>query len=119
MTIVWERVLPVLVSIIIIIGIALLREYSKTLAAITATMPINIPLAMWLIYSTTDNNPAGRVEFIQGLLIGIGPTVVFLIVVWLAARAGWSLLPTFLSGYGAWGITLLIVFALRRLLGGS
>ncbi len=46
MTIDWSRVTPVLISIGIIIGIAILRQYSKTIAAIAATMPINIPLRM-------------------------------------------------------------------------
>jgi hypothetical protein len=116
MPIAWEKVLPVLVSVIIIIGVAVLREYSRTLAAITATMPINIPLAMWIVYSTTESNPAGRAEFVEGLLLGIAPTVVFLIVVWLVARAGWALVPTLVAGYTVWGISLLIVLFLRRVL---
>ncbi len=118
MVIAWERILPVIVSIGVIIGVAILREYSKTLAAITATMPINVPLTMWIVYSTTENDTAGRVQFVEGLLLGIAPTVVFLIVVWLVARAGWALVPTIAAGYSGWGIALLLVFALRRILGG-
>lgn len=116
MPIVWEKVLPVIVSIIVIIIVAILREYSKTLAAITATMPINIPLAMWLVYSTSENNPDGRFQFVEGMVLGIIPTVFFLIVTYFAARAGWALLPTLIAGYSAWGAALLFVFLLRRVL---
>ena len=45
-----RQILPVIVSILIIIAVAILRNYSKTLAAIFATMPINIPLSLWIIY---------------------------------------------------------------------
>ena len=109
------RILPVIVSIGIILAVAVLREYSKTFAAIAATMPINVPLALWIAFSAGDVDQVARVQFAQGLLLGIFPTVLFLVVAFLAVRAGWALLPTIIGGYLAWGISLLTLLGIQRL----
>jgi hypothetical protein len=109
----WERVLPVLVSIGVIIVVAIVREHSRTFAAIAATMPINIPLALWIVFSA-DDNPTSRTAFAEGLLIGILPTVLFLVVSWLVVRAGWPLIPTLVAGYTAWGLGLGVMLFIRR-----
>ena len=44
-----QKLLPVATSIGIIVLVAILRERSRTLAAIFATMPINMPLAIWAV----------------------------------------------------------------------
>ncbi len=117
MEIAWQRILPVIVSIVVIIGVAIIRQYSKTLAAVTATMPINIPLAMWIVFSGSENDSQTRIEFSEGMLVGIFPTVLFLAVVFLTTRAGWTLVPTLILGYAVWGIALLLLLGLRRLVG--
>lgn len=114
MSIEWGRVAPVLVSIAIIIAVAILRQYSRTLAAIIATMPVNIPLALWIASDNSDQ--AQMVEFTENLVIGLPPTVVFIVVAWLIARAGGGLLPMLAGGYLAWAISLALAFGLRALL---
>lgn len=113
MLIAWERVLPVVVSIGVILLVAVLREHSRTFAAIAATMPINVPLALWIVFSA-DRDPTARAAFSEGMLIGIFPTVLFLIVSYLVVRAGWPLIPTLLAGYAAWGLALLTIMLIRR-----
>jgi hypothetical protein len=113
----WSRIAPVAASIVIIILIALLRAWSKTLAAITATMPINIVLALWIVYTAEGGDPAGVAQFATSMLRGVGATVVFLGAVWLAARAGWGLVPMLVAGYLTWAGTLALIFGLERLLG--
>jgi hypothetical protein len=110
-----QRILPVIISIIIIILVAILRYYSPRVAAITATMPINIPLALWVVYSGTQGDKATMIEFSEGMLLGILPTIIFLIVTWLLLRAGWQLIPVIGSGYAAWGVALFAAFMLRNL----
>jgi hypothetical protein len=105
MTIVWPKVLPVLVSIGIIITVAIVKEYSRTLAAIFATMPINIPLALWVVDSSGIDSQAFA-RFTEDLFFKIWPTIVFLIVAVLVTRAGWRLVPTLLVGYAAWAVAL-------------
>lgn len=115
MTIVWSRVLPVLISMGIIILVAVLREYSKTLAAITATMPINVPLALWIIYAAEGTDKTAMAQFTESLFINIWPSMVFVLIAWLAARAGWGLIPMLLAGYAGWGISLGAIFIIRSL----
>lgn len=112
----WSRVAPVLVSIGVIILIAIVRQYSKTFAAIAATMPLNIPLGMWIVYSGTDDHQAALTEFSQAALMNLFPTIVFLIVAWQLSKHGYSLIATITLGYLAWGACLGLVFLLRALL---
>ncbi|MBI5958547.1 MAG: hypothetical protein HY866_07430 [Chloroflexi bacterium] len=108
-----RQVAPVVISILVIITVAVLRSYSKTLAAITATMPINIPLALWIIYASDNNSQQELSQFATKLLVGLGATVAFTAVMWLAARAGWSLIPMLGVSYLAWALTLGIQYVLR------
>ncbi|MDL1900517.1 hypothetical protein FBR02_07080 [Anaerolineae bacterium CFX9] len=115
----WQKILPVLISIGIIIVVAVLRNQSRTIAAIAATMPINIPLAIWIFSAgTAPNDQDGLVHFIESMMIGLIPGMIFLFVAYFAARAGWGTLPIILVGYLAWaislGIGLLIQSLLRR-----
>src|SRR5512135_1581431 len=104
MTIDWARITPVVISIGIIIAVAVLRQYSKTIAAIAATMPINIPLGMWIVAAGGDTHPGALAEFNEAVLVNIFPTVAFILVAWLMARAGYSVLPTIVVGYVVWAV---------------
>ncbi|MEP7290622.1 MAG: hypothetical protein ABI835_02515 [Chloroflexota bacterium] len=116
MTIEWARIAPVLVSISIIILVAIVRQYSKTFAAIAATMPINIPLGMWIVSSGTDNPQAALQEFVVAATINSIPLMIFLLVAWQVSKAGHSTFTTIGLGYLAWAVSLGIVFLIRGLL---
>jgi hypothetical protein len=115
MEIAWGRVLPVIVSICIIIAIAILREYSKTLAAIAVTMPVNLPLGLWLVYGTSTK--AEMEQFTRSLFLNLLPTIFFVIITWQAARAGWKLVPMIVAGYISWGIGLGVLLLVRQAIG--
>lgn len=104
-----QRMLPVISSILIILGVAFLRERSRTLAAILATMPINIPLGMWVLFGSGDFDPSMAQAFIRALVPGLAATVVWVLVVWLMTGMGVSLGLSILSGYAVWG-ALVIAF---------
>ncbi len=108
-----RQILPVGISILVIISIAVLRAHSRTLAAITATMPINIPLAVWIIYATEKSTPAQMSTFTGSLLVGLGATVIFTVALWLAAKAGLGLMPMLGVAYLAWAATLGVEYVLR------
>lgn len=114
-----RQVAPVLVSIIVIIGVAFLRQYSRTLAAILATMPINMPLSIWIIYTAENGDKPAITEYTQTLMWGLIPAFVFLIGMWLAFRAGWTLPQALGAGYVVWGIALGVVLMVRGMVGGS
>lgn len=111
-----RQIAPVAVSILVIIVVAIARTYSKTLAAITATMPINIPLAMWIVYSADGADQATLADFTGSLFIGILGTVACVAAMWLAARAGLRLLPTIAVGYLAWGLVCGAYLGMRYVL---
>lgn len=113
----WQDVVPVLISIIVIILVAVLQRQSKLASAVLSTMPLTAPLALWIVYSLNDGNPAVMGEFSLSLLIGAIPTFGFIVAVWLAARAGLGLGPILLYGYGAWAVMLFLLVGLRRVLG--
>jgi hypothetical protein len=116
MSVDWQRVLPVIISICIIIAVAILRQYSKSFAAIAATMPINIPLALWIAYNGDHGDRESMVQFAQSLMLGLPPTFVFIVAAWLAARAGLGLVPMLVIGYAAWLVALLATYGIRSLL---
>jgi hypothetical protein len=112
-----QNIVPVMVSITVIILVAVLQRHSKLAAAITATMPLSMPLALWIVYASAGGDRGTTAQFSRGMLIAMVPTIGFVVAVWLAARAGMKLVPMLLLGYGVWGIMLALVVALRRGLG--
>ena len=112
----WYEIVPVAISVIVIILVAVLEKQSKLFAAITATMPLAMPLALWIVYSANQGDRAAVEKFTGGLIVGIIPTVAFAFAIWLAARAGLKLVPILIIGYTVWGATLLTILGLRRVL---
>jgi hypothetical protein len=108
---------PVLVSVLILVAIAILRNHSRVLSAVLATTPMIIPLSLWIIYTGANGDRAALRQYTDTLPIGIVGTVAFIVAVWLAARAGWRLLPMLAVGYAAWAAALGLLFGLRSLLG--
>jgi len=112
-----QDVVPVVLSIVVIILVAVLEKQSKLFAALTATMPLATPLALWIVYSSNAGNREVVSQFSLSLLLGLFPTLAFLITVWLAARAGMKLGPILITGYSVWGTGALILYLLRNILG--
>lgn len=83
----------------------------------TAVMPIGATLALWIVYSANHGDRQIMADFSQGLFLGILPTIGFLVVTWLAARAGLKLGPILLAGYGVWGIGVGLLFLVKKLIG--
>ena len=98
----FQRSLPVVASIGIILLVAVLRERSRTVAAVVATMPINVPLALWVVASGLDGNSRILADFMRAALISLAPSILWLGIVFLAFRADWGLWPAIGMGYAAW-----------------
>jgi hypothetical protein len=112
-----NEILPVGISITMLILVAFLQRQSKVVAAVTATMPVTIPLALWIVYSSTKGERKPIELFTGGLVSGIIPTVMFVISIWLSTRSGLKLVPTILVGYTTWAMTLGVMFLVRRWMG--
>jgi hypothetical protein len=112
-----QDVVPVVLSIIVIVLVAVLEKQSKLFAALTATMPLAAPLALWIVYSANAGDQEAVSHFSLSLMLGLLPTMAFLITVWLAARAGMKLEPMLFTGYGVWAAGAAILYLLRNTLG--
>jgi hypothetical protein len=112
-----QDVLPVLVSVLVLVLIAVVERQSKAIAAITATMPVNIALALWIVYSANKGDRATMEQFSRGLLLGLVPTCGFVLTSWLASRAGFKLLPVLLISYTVWVLGVILMWVLGRALG--
>lgn len=113
-----ERFGPVGASILIIVVIAILRERSKAVAALTATMPMNVTLALWLVYSADGTTQRDIVRFVRSMALGVFATFCWLLAVWAAARAGLGLGWLLLVGYGTWALLLGAALLIQALIGG-
>jgi len=112
-----QAILPVVLSIIVIILVAVLEKHSKLFAAITATMPLAAPLALWIVYSSSAGDKDAVSNFTLSMFLGFLPTLAFIVTVWLAARAGMKLVPMILTGYGVWAVGASLLYLFRNLLG--
>lgn len=70
----YQKALPVVVSICIILAVAYLRNRSRTLAVILGTMPINLPLALWVTFGGSGASQEEIVAFVRSLLWGLAAT---------------------------------------------
>ncbi len=98
------KIIPVLLSVLIIILIAMVQERSKALAALLATMPLTAPLAMWVVYSASKGDRAKITEFTGSMITGMLATAVFVAVTWgglkLKLPFGWAML----AGWLGWAL---------------
>ena len=114
-----ERFGPVGASILIIVVIAILRERSRAAAAITATMPLNVTLALWLVFSADGTTREDVVGFVRSMAFGVFATFCWLVVVWAVARAGLRLGWLLVAGYGTWALLLGVALLIQSLTGGA
>ena len=109
-----QDVLPVVISVIVIILIAILEKQSRFIAAITATMPLSVALGIWIVYSSSEGDKTAVSDFTIGVLLGIIPMIGFVITAWLVARSGATLGKILLSGYTVWGLGALGMYFVRK-----
>ena len=111
-----QQVLPVVVSILILILISILRSYSTTVAAITATMPVMVPLAFWIVYAGEGGDGIVMTHFLETMIIGVLATLMALFAMWYATRAGYGVAAIIAACYGAWAMVIAAYQFISRLL---
>ena len=102
-----QKALPVLTSIGIILLVAFLRDRSKTLAAILATMPINIRLGLWVVFGGNENQQA-ELLFVRALIPGLAATMLWVVAVYVLVRMGFSLWASIAGSYVVWALLMFI-----------
>jgi uncharacterized membrane protein (GlpM family) len=105
-----ERLVPVALSVLIILLVAVAQERSRHLAAIVATMPLTAPLAMWVVFSASRGDQRQTADFAGSMVIGSVASLVFVLACWLSLRQQWGFAITLAFSAALW---LLIVLAPR------
>ncbi len=105
-----QRSIPVVTSIGIILLVAVLRDRSRLVAAIVSTMPINIPLALWVLSAGTKGDSQAMAAFARALVLSLIPSFIWVVIVFLALRAGWHLLASIGVAYAVWAALIAGLF---------
>jgi uncharacterized membrane protein (GlpM family) len=109
-----DRVLPVALSVVIIVLIAVVQERSRYLGAIIATMPLTAPLAMWIVFAASRGDQRQTADFVGSMVIGFVGGLVFVLVCWVGLRREWGFVPTVAVAMVVWAG----IVALPRWVGG-
>ena len=99
-------------SMVVLTVVAFIGERHRGLAGLLAAMPLQIPLAIWIVYSSTNGNPGQTTEFARAAFFGIIPTAIFCLVCWLALSHKLALPWVYVVAYGVWLVAVLISFRL-------
>jgi hypothetical protein len=74
-----DRIVPVLMSVLILVLVAVVQERSRYLGAIIAAMPLTAPLAIWIVFSATHGDQRQTADFVGSMLIGFAATFLFVL----------------------------------------
>jgi uncharacterized membrane protein (GlpM family) len=97
-----DRIVPVAVSVLVIVLVAIVQERSRYLAAIIATMPLTAPLAMWIVFSGSGGDQRQTAEFVASMAAGFAASMAFLAVCWFGFRLGWGFAVTLVAAGAIW-----------------
>ena len=113
-----ERIVPVVLSVVIIILVAIVQERSRYWAALIAALPVSAPLALWIVFSATRGNHTQTAEFASSMLVGVGASMIFLVACWFALRLQWRFPLVLLFGGAVWCIVVGLANWIERSLRG-
>lgn len=91
------------VSGLVILGINVLAKKSLAFGGWVAALPlISLLSAFWLAADQRNNMQIA--EFLQGVVWGLIPTAIMLVVIVVGLRYGLNLLPAIACGVGVWAV---------------
>jgi hypothetical protein len=103
-----DKAVPVLLSVLIVVLVAVIQDRSRALAAIIATMPLTAPLAMWIVFSASRGDQRQTADFVGSMVLGSVASLVFVLAGWLGFRYEWGLLLTLAFASAVWLVIVLV-----------
>lgn len=100
------------IAMVILVTVAFIGERYRNIAGIVTAMPLQIPLAMWIVYTSTSGNTGQTSEFARAAFFGIIPTGIFCFACWFALSKGLSLPRVLMLSYGVWLAAVLVSYRL-------
>jgi hypothetical protein len=97
-----EQVVPVVLSVLIIVLVAVVQERSRHLAALIAAVPLTAPLAMWIVFSATQGDHSQTADFAASMLVGFVASLIFVVACWFGFRQQWSFPSVLVFGSAIW-----------------
>jgi len=110
-----EKILPVAVSIVIIVLVAVVQERSRDLAAILAVMPLTVPLAAWIVFSASGRDYPQTAQFVGSMLAAYAPTAIFVVACWYGLRRQWPFPVVIVLAFGVWGALVALPYVIGRI----
>jgi uncharacterized membrane protein (GlpM family) len=111
-----EKAVPVIVSVVIIVLVAVVQERSRGLAAIVAMLPLTAPLAAWIVFSASGGDHQHTAQFVRSMLGASIATVVFVVVCWYGLRQQWPFPIVMVIAFAVWGVLVAVPHLARRVL---
>jgi uncharacterized membrane protein (GlpM family) len=81
-----EGALPVLVSVLVVVRVAVVQGRARYLAAIIAAMPLTAPLAIWIVFSANGGDQRQVSDFALSMVVALRATFVFVVACWFGLR---------------------------------
>jgi uncharacterized membrane protein (GlpM family) len=85
-----DRVMPVALSVLVIVVVAIVQERSRALAGVLATIPLTAPLAMWIVFSASGGDQRQTADFAASMIGGFVACLVFVLACWFGLRQAWG-----------------------------
>ena len=101
-----ERAVPVVLSVLIIVLVAVVQERSRYLAAVLATM--TTPFAMWIVFSASEGDQRHTADFVGSMVLGSAASLVFILGCWFGLRQAWGFLVTLVIASAIWLAVVLL-----------
>jgi hypothetical protein len=99
-------------SFLVLTLITIVGERNRGVAGFLAAMPVQIPLAIWLIFASTGGNIEKTTEFARAAFFGIIPTGIFCLTAWAALNRGLNLPKVYVLAYGIWIVGAFVSYRL-------
>jgi hypothetical protein len=106
------KVYQLILSMGVLTAVAMVGERHRDVAGLLAAMPLQIPLAIWILYSNTGGNLEQTTEFARAAFFGIIPTAIFCLAAWAALSRGTRLPHVYLLAYAIWVVSVLLSYRL-------
>jgi len=97
-----DRLMPVALSVLVIVLVAIVQERSRALAAILATIPLTAPLAMWIVFSASGGDQRQTADFVRSMVVGFAASLIFVLACWFGLRQAWGFGMTLLVASVVW-----------------
>jgi hypothetical protein len=109
-----EKILPVVVSVVIIVLVAVVQGWSRELAAILAVMPLTMPLAAWIVFSSSGGDHQQTRDFVSSMFAAYLPTLVFVASLWYGLRQAWPFPFVTVFAFVVWATLIALPYLIRR-----